>query len=1532
MLLHQLVKINETGLVANAVNFSLMEDSDKNLRLCEGFIFNHDTSSERLPKSTVGILDALRRSFHGPNEPNIHLLVQDYGKGKSHFALTVANFFSKPEDSAEVRGILKQVEYATGENHPFLKALRGYKRRGRHLVICLSGDRALNLRKHFLQVLNQELEREGITKAIALRICQEPLNYLENLVPGDRQKAEDFLQQTNAEIDLDGLIEELKDNNYEVISTVKDICKEITGITPDFEANVDLENILSDVIENLCQGQDSVYQGVIILFDELYNYLLNWSSDTVAAGGLSLQSITNICERYKSKIAFLCLTQKRPSSYTPKKESQEYQRISSRLELQQSTYEPIASLERVVGGLLSQKTKNSDWIDFFKRHQNTILDLNTKIYQKRTANYYESRGWESRDFYEQITLGCFPLHPLTTYLLCNLDFTQGRTAIQFIQTEVKRFIETESVEKNGRLNLIYPIVLVDAFENNFANSQSSQYSDFCRSRDKISASASPEELTVLKAIFLFYAATGGGSKAHLTKLENEPHEEILELLTGIPTRTLKEILKRLKDDLNVIYYTKADNTYRFYSGGIGITDFLKRIEEKSRDRKPSLTPVQEYLQNHIADYLDGETVIPQQFVQQNKLIGKDWQFACIIFTLSEFHQALKNPHKFPDSLGNVAYIIAETSEELNQLRQEINTLLTPPNDNSNTIQHRLAVAIAYQPASELARVIDTLKLAHKEDIQEWGEARTQGIKQLAEHRDRLLKSLFQNQSFHSHLNSQISTRDRQNISFVISELLTHLYPLIPTVAGVDKMAVNNSRSSGIIGYVCKRLLAKDLKPKAFPNNSYLNLVDPVFVNAWRILSKTSECYTVKEPENSNIKAAWDRISKLVELPKNDKEKTVKVSEIWQQLSSPPYGYNENTFSVLFTSWLVYHRSEVLLKGGFGIPKTKRETVPIVAKSLQYWEGTNVFDKPKVLVHDWILKPKSQLIRRKIIIPDSLPKSLDYDRAKQFIEEYKRFLENPSDRVDIELYTKGLEELENGVKQLDRLLKPVTEVDTLTETEDLETYIKLLINLDQPLNPIDESNVTITASDRQTDKQREAKIKVVGKIREEIESLRDRIAFLKTEAECGGQQTTIQNIQEKLHKIEALPRDFDDLFQEIATKIQTKIESLKKSEISISPLDLLNQIEMSSTPTVRSCEDAIAQIEKLEKPENYLPQFEKKIKAFRNQIYSFCQQIRQLRDRLAKIDNLKQLESIREEYNQVGYIFRDSKYDSYYRKIQDSIRKVKEDFDRLQKLEISTQNCSAIAQCQETLKTLQTKQNKFNTPSRFQKNLQSLEKTLQNKIEKASQQLDKYSDQFRKVKTSQDAVKQKEALLTQKTHYLHSDLVDRYNEIYQESCDLVELFRLYEKTPLNTLFHCQQTQEQMYIWMNQTDPLTPCLDNHFKHFQEKLEEKETKIRKELVEKAKKWVKEIGQSAIAMRKGDPGEEKVKQAQNILDRIQQEQTNLMQYLESTLQGTVRQVEDICQKAIAEHQQEQILLLFQELTSDQKQQIYQKLRDYMG
>jgi hypothetical protein len=80
------------------------------------------------------------------------------------------------------------------------------------------------------------------------------------------------------------------------------------------------------------------------------------------------------------------------------------------------------------------------------------------------------------DFCEHLGKGCFPLHPLTAYLLRNLDYMQGRTAVQFVKEDVKHFIETEPVDKKGFLNLVRPVALVEALRSNLSNHSS--FSDY----------------------------------------------------------------------------------------------------------------------------------------------------------------------------------------------------------------------------------------------------------------------------------------------------------------------------------------------------------------------------------------------------------------------------------------------------------------------------------------------------------------------------------------------------------------------------------------------------------------------------------------------------------------------------------------------------------------------------------------------------------------------------------------------------------------------------------------------------------------------------------------------------------------------------------------------------------------------------------------------------------------------------------------------------------------------------------------------
>ncbi len=900
MLLNQLVRINEEGLVADAVNFGMMADPEKNLLLCRGFVFNYDPSKPK--ESTLGVLDAVRRSYHSRNEANVHLIVQGYGTGKSHFGLVLANFFKQPSDSPEVQGILNQVEIATsGSSNAILPDLKAYKQRStKHFVICIRGDDGLDLKQMFLRSVRNALLSEGIAESLAQHICHTPLRYLEGLTPQQRAIADRFLERTENPIgDVNALIELLRQDNYRVIATVKELSRELTGgFAIDFEADLKIEAILEDLLNTLCSGENPRFQGILILFDELNYYLQSWATNPIAAGGAALQNITNVCENHKGRIALVCFTQIKPSNARaiPYQSAEDYRKLTSRLELGPSTYEPASSLELVINGLLSQQTNTATWQEFRAKWDNTLRTDSASAYEKRIPTYRHQRNWSFQKFHDYLTLGCFPLHPLTSYLLCNLDFTQGRTAIQFIKEDVKNFILEQPVEKDNDLNYIHPVVLADAFEDNFSNY--STFAEYKRSFDSIVASANPDEITVLKALFIFYA-----SGDRLTKLEREKHEDILIHLTGMSVLTVKKSLEKLCQIREVIYHKPEDNTYRFFPGGAGLSELRQRIEEEISDKPTSISKVELHCQGNIIQYLGSKTILATQFVEQNKLISNDWLFECKIYSAERFTTALLSNQilRNVEDRGIVAYVIAETSEELLTLRNSIEGLLS-----QSPIKSRIVVAIPSQSTDDLAHIIlmlDTVKNKSSATKQQLGAALSQLHQQLQQQVDKRLTDMFSSCTYHCILIEKIPLFERNNPQFFISTLLQDLYSLVPPVEKIDKMALKSPKGSEIVGYVSKRLLDDDLSPQKFPNKSYKSVVDPVFVECWRLLRTASQKYLVVEPTQRNVKAAWDKISEMTALDEHS-ERFVEIARIWETLSQPPYGYNEYTFTILFAGWLV----------------------------------------------------------------------------------------------------------------------------------------------------------------------------------------------------------------------------------------------------------------------------------------------------------------------------------------------------------------------------------------------------------------------------------------------------------------------------------------------------------------------------------------------------------------------------------------------------------------------------------------------------
>jgi hypothetical protein len=1160
MLLNQLVEINQQGFVARAVSFGLMDDVEKNKKLCQGFVFNHDNDTNRVKETTVGILDAIRYSFYSQSKPNVHLIVQEYGKGKSHFALTVANFFKLPHEREEVQGILKQLKYATSENNATLEALTAYKQRGRHLVICLSAEDVTDMRKHFFQVLNKELEANGVTGAIAQQICLEPLQFLQKLDNTERIKAEDYLRD-NLSTSLSDLEKRLAENDFQAIPKVKQVCVYIKGINPDFSSNIQVKEIIDDLISKLCKVENAPFQGILILFDELYEYLQKWTIDPAGAGGKFLQNITNACQEHKDKIALVCLTQRKPSGVRPTKNGEDYKQLVSRIEITSSTYNPKASLELVLDGLLNQIKSTSDWQNFWAKWESDLKRKSEAVFGKHAEDYYKALNWRHEDFYKHLAIGCFPLHPLTSYLLCNLSFAQGRSVIDFIQKEVKDFINSQTIEKNGQLNFIYPTALVDAFESNFTNPEANiefivVFSDYksCLNKLEKSSDVDPDEIAVLKALLLFYTS---GSK--LKKSDKEKHEEILQTLTGLSPIRIVEALKKLCKDRELIYLNLGDNTYKFYSGGKGIDELRQRVKEEAKQKNILIATVEEHCNENLAIYAKAITT-PQQFIDAKRLRSEDWFFQNKVYTIASFRSLLlkKQPFKTDVQSGLVAYVIGETSEDISLLEKDIKKLI-----EQHPYRDQFAVAIAERPVEELAQLLLEQKAANKFSSQEFGAA----INQLKEQYVRQIKNettdIFKSFSYHSHIIEDIPPNDRKNISIVISEILERAYSHIPPIEGSDKLYLRSTVAPRAVSFIVKRILEDDLRPQLL-DTGHKKIVDDVFAKSWGLLRLSNHQYKVSVPTQPDVRKAWDELSKMTNLG-DLHEKTIQLTQIWEILSSPPYGYNAYTFTILLVGWMAYHRNEIFIEGVFGIPLKKSEQLRVRIEPLKSWGSTNIFDKPKDFISDWILKNKPKLIRRKPSIVPIVPETLDYDLAKQLCEEIPNYINNSPTPEKLQNLKEQSQCLERACTKIEQIFEPANKVETLMDTllisewSDVEVFIDLHSELQNPLNSVIENGIIVSFTDEQRRRYDKAVQDTREKIGNAIEIEGERHSNLSTEEGCGIHKANLTRAVNQLSQVEILPSHFIkslEIALAATDKVLNQIINEKKTKECVSQIQRL----------------------------------------------------------------------------------------------------------------------------------------------------------------------------------------------------------------------------------------------------------------------------------------------------------------------------------------------------------------------------------------
>ena len=579
MRIGELVTQAENAYFANDVKLDVFDDPEKNTALaaCYKFTYRVPNARETPQLSSISIMQKLQRSLQHGHDENRHLVLAYYGHGKSHLALTIANFFGKPFAAPEIGAILQNIAHASDELvaenfHDFKKDALP------HLVVLLRGDEAKNLPQQFLIGLEKAIQRLPDNEAASLPFWFAAAErFLSNLNEEQAARADTFLLPRN--IDVADLLQQVRDRRAERYDLCADLFAHLHGTRPDFGGEINLEDAVKWAIREYCGVESPRAAGLVVIFDEFLAFLEDYYKRMQGGGASSaLQSLLNGISSTRGKSLFVGFSQRDPDQALHdlaengggRSEQQVLQKELNRLP-QPNRYQLFSSLETVLDGYLRQD--ETLWSQIYESHFSQIQTASNRARALMGRLYEDAAGWTDERFEEIVTQGCFPLHPLTTTLYCNLQIAgDSRRMLQFALDALNTCRDAPVVRESGGLNWVYATALADFFQQSLLQTEVGE--QYTSARNRFGGALTALQVDVLKGMLLY--ALGG---LKLTGRIRYP--DALELLTGQPAAQCQAALEEL-ENMGAVEKNDTLGIYLFVRGGQ--THQLKEWLVKKRKR------------------------------------------------------------------------------------------------------------------------------------------------------------------------------------------------------------------------------------------------------------------------------------------------------------------------------------------------------------------------------------------------------------------------------------------------------------------------------------------------------------------------------------------------------------------------------------------------------------------------------------------------------------------------------------------------------------------------------------------------------------------------------------------------------------------------------------------------------------------------------------------------------------------------------------------------------------------------------------
>ena len=868
---------------------------------------------------TISFTTMLADRLTGRNPNGFVMTIAGYGTGKSHLAVTLGKLFSGDDrqTQAEILDNICALEPRLGQT------LREDIQPLQNLVIILNGMNNFNLDHEVMKCARLALKQYGI----------DP-NVLKELATA-YATAQHFLQQTYGLLTerfahyakaagIQGLAgEQLKkyllstvETNKTSFSVINSVYREVNGQDIQWESGISAGEVLSFLSRKFVEEQH-IFARVIVLFDEFGRFIEYAAQNPGIAGDSALQQIFEAVQNAQGRIIHVAFIQSELSAYLSRIEkTSNISRYVGRYDTSDKYY-LSSNFETILANLIIKKDAAafrqivvSSYNRTQRFYQTMMMSLNRWV--KASAN---KSVWSKEDmFLNVICKGCYPLHPITVWMLANMsNWMQQRSTITFASEMFERISERFISTDSDFLPVIRPADIIDSqVLNEMINSEEkglvqSQYCLLYRDIiTKIGDSLTKDERTVLNAVLI----------TNIGRFESMSKDDALLAIRNcacLSADTVKRSLASLENTHGVISYNESTHRFAMYAEASGRNDYTRVFLRHmiTVHKRVSIDSIDENITKIWSLRQDIDTA----FARVHGISGYEWRFEKRLIALEDFEGFASSyvSHvngAYDGEQARGLLILLYTNQDAKNVAPEVLRVYNKHDFQSKPIVVMLLTDPEKDILDKLSNyyVLQSMTPDENQRFSRFIEAdriaTTSRLVQLFEGmlRERLIVESTGIQKSDKRLN-QICL---DKFEAVFSRALSFNFDgfekkLTPTIRRYYNETASNLANGVLSKHGSYDLLQIDVK------NRVRGLFADSVTKSWKMLS---DDLLFHMPADQSIADFFVSAKSKI-----DDQQRHTLNELFVQYVLPPYGMNQYSLSLLIVAFLCFYESSVMVYNG-----------------------------------------------------------------------------------------------------------------------------------------------------------------------------------------------------------------------------------------------------------------------------------------------------------------------------------------------------------------------------------------------------------------------------------------------------------------------------------------------------------------------------------------------------------------------------------------------------------------------------------------